>query len=80
MSPFIRTTAGQSNINMEGLRQIPIPLPPLTMQQLFEPMWSAWTGYVNYGKRVEITSLPRLTAFSIVLSPVNILPHGGRGT
>jgi len=35
MSPFIRTTAGQSNIGLEGLRQIPIPLPPITMQRQF---------------------------------------------
>jgi len=35
MSPFIRTTAGQSNIGLEGLRQISIPLPPITMQRHF---------------------------------------------
>jgi type I restriction enzyme S subunit len=35
MSSFIRTTAGQSNISLEGLRQIPIPLPPLPMQRQF---------------------------------------------
>jgi len=35
MSSFIRTTAGQSNISLEGLRQIPIPLAPLTTQRLF---------------------------------------------
>jgi type I restriction enzyme S subunit len=35
MSSFIRTTAGQSNISLEGLRQIPIPLHPLPMQRQF---------------------------------------------
>ena len=35
MSPYIRTTAGQSNIGMEGLGQIPMPLPPLPLQQKF---------------------------------------------
>jgi len=35
MSPYIRTTAGQSNIGMEGLGQIPVPLPPLPLQQQF---------------------------------------------
>jgi len=35
MSPYIRTTAGQSNISLEGLRQIPIPFPPLRMQRQF---------------------------------------------
>lgn len=35
MSPYIRTTAGQSNIGMEGLGQIPVPLPPLSLQQKF---------------------------------------------
>jgi type I restriction enzyme S subunit len=35
MSSFIRTTAGQSNISLEGLRRIPIPLPPFTTQRLF---------------------------------------------
>lgn len=35
MSPFIRTTAGQSNIGTEGLGQIPVPLPPLALQQKF---------------------------------------------
>jgi len=32
MEPFIRTTAGQSNISQEGLRQIPVILPPLPLQ------------------------------------------------
>jgi type I restriction enzyme S subunit len=35
MSPFIRTTAGQSNIGTEGLGQIPVPLPPLALQEKF---------------------------------------------
>ncbi len=35
MSPYIRTTAGQSNIGMEGLGQIPVPLPPFPLQQQF---------------------------------------------
>ncbi len=35
MAPFIRTTAGQSNISQEGLKQIPIPLPPIERQKMF---------------------------------------------
>jgi type I restriction enzyme S subunit len=35
MFPFIRTTAGQSNIGMEGLGQISVPLPPLPIQDKF---------------------------------------------
>ncbi len=35
MSPYIRTTAGQSNIGIEGLGQIPVPLPPLNLQEEF---------------------------------------------
>jgi type I restriction enzyme S subunit len=35
MSPYNRTTAGQSNIGMEGLGQIRVPLPPLPLQQKF---------------------------------------------
>jgi len=35
MAPFIRTTAGQSNISQEGLKQIPIPLPPIEKQKKF---------------------------------------------
>ena len=35
MAPFILTTAGQSNIGLEGLKQIPMPLPPITMQRHF---------------------------------------------
>jgi type I restriction enzyme S subunit len=35
MSPFIRTTAGQSNISQEGIRQIPLILPPLEIQNQF---------------------------------------------
>lgn len=35
MFPFIRTTAGQSNIGTEGLGQIQVPLPPLSLQQKF---------------------------------------------
>lgn len=35
MSPFIRTTAGQSNISVEGLSQIPLFLPPLPLQHDF---------------------------------------------
>lgn len=36
MSPFIRTTAGQSNISVEGLKQICIPLPPIEKQRYFQ--------------------------------------------
>ena len=36
MSPFIRTTAGQSNISVEGLKQICIPLPPIEKQRQFQ--------------------------------------------
>lgn len=35
MSPYIRTTAGQSNIGMEGLGQIPTLLPPFPLQRQF---------------------------------------------
>jgi len=35
MAPYIRTTAGQSNISVEGLRQLPVLLPPLTLQKKF---------------------------------------------
>jgi type I restriction enzyme S subunit len=35
MAPYIRTTAGQSNIGIEGLGQIPVPLPPLNLQEEF---------------------------------------------
>jgi len=35
MVPFIRTTAGQSNVNTAGLRQVPIPMPPLDLQARF---------------------------------------------
>ncbi len=35
MMPFIRTTAGQSNIGMEGLRQVPIIKPPVPLQARF---------------------------------------------
>jgi type I restriction enzyme, S subunit len=35
MAPAIRTTAGQSNINIESLRQITIPLPPSDAQAKF---------------------------------------------
>jgi type I restriction enzyme S subunit len=35
MSPYIRTTAGQSNIGMEGLGQIPVPLAPLPLQEKY---------------------------------------------
>jgi type I restriction enzyme S subunit len=35
MQPFIRTTAGQSNISQEGLRQIPMIFPPLEKQLNF---------------------------------------------
>ena len=30
-----RTSAGQYNINTEGLRSIPVPVPPLHLQQSF---------------------------------------------
>ncbi len=36
MAPFIRTTAGQSNISTAGLSQIPIPLPPISLQREFQ--------------------------------------------
>jgi type I restriction enzyme, S subunit len=35
MSPYIRTTAGQSNISVDGLKQIAIPLPPIQNQRNF---------------------------------------------
>jgi len=35
MAPYIRTTAGQSNIGIEGLGQIPVPVPPLSLQEEF---------------------------------------------
>jgi len=35
MSPYIRTTAGQSNISQQGLRQIPIIIPSLAKQKEF---------------------------------------------
>jgi type I restriction enzyme, S subunit len=35
MFPYIRTTAGQSNIGIEGLGQITIPLPPISEQEHF---------------------------------------------
>lgn len=35
MLPFIRTTAGQSNISVEGLKQIPIFLPDIELQRNF---------------------------------------------
>ncbi|MBA5867559.1 MAG: hypothetical protein GDA67_12785 [Nitrospira sp. CR1.3] len=35
MAPYIRTTAGQSNISVEGLKQIPVLLPPLALQKQF---------------------------------------------
>ncbi|HLO17402.1 MAG TPA: restriction endonuclease subunit S [Anaerolineales bacterium] len=35
MAPYIRTTAGQSNIGIEGLGQIPVPIPPLNLQEEF---------------------------------------------
>ncbi len=35
MAPYIRTTAGQSNISVEGLQQIPVFLPPLSLQSRF---------------------------------------------
>lgn len=38
MSPFIRTTAGQSNISQEGLRQISLLIPPMEMQMTFSEM------------------------------------------
>ena len=36
LAPFIRTTAGQSNISTAGLRQVPIPLPPIDLQREFQ--------------------------------------------
>ena len=35
MAPYIRTTAGQSNISVDGLKQIPIPIPPIERQRKF---------------------------------------------
>ena len=35
MLPYIRTTAGQSNIGIEGLGQVPMIIPPLSLQQRF---------------------------------------------
>jgi type I restriction enzyme, S subunit len=35
MEPYVRTTAGQSNIGMEGLGQIAVPLPSRGLQERF---------------------------------------------
>ena len=35
MRPAIRTTAGQFNVSVEGLRDVAIPVPPLRLQQRF---------------------------------------------
>jgi len=35
MKPYIRTTAGQSNIGAEGLRSIPVLVPPIALQKRF---------------------------------------------
>lgn len=35
MSPYIRTTAGQSNIGIEGLGQVPLIVPPMDFQKKF---------------------------------------------
>ena len=35
LTPFIRTTAGQSNISTAGLKQVSIPLPPIELQREF---------------------------------------------
>ena len=35
MEPYIRTTAGQSNIGMEGLGQIAVPIPARILQERF---------------------------------------------
>lgn len=35
MAPYIRTTAGQSNIGVEGLGQIPILILPFALQEEF---------------------------------------------
>lgn len=40
MAPYIRTTAGQSNISAEGLRQLAIPLPPIEDQRNFKERMS----------------------------------------
>ncbi len=40
MAPYIRTTAGQSNISAEGLRQLAIPLPPIENQRNFKERMS----------------------------------------
>ncbi|EIM62763.1 restriction endonuclease subunit S [Desulfobacter postgatei] len=49
MEQYIRTTAGQSNINQEGLRQIPIILPPLPLQAHF----------LNKIEQIESSRMPR---------------------
>ena len=36
LSHFIRTTAGQSNLGLEGIRQIPIVKPPIQLQREFK--------------------------------------------
>lgn len=47
MSPYIRTTAGQSNISVGGLSQIPVPLPPIAEQQRFRARLAAAHGVLR---------------------------------
>jgi len=49
MAPFIRTTAGQSNISQEGLKQIPIPLPPIEKQKMFCRKVEESANLINLG-------------------------------
>ncbi len=57
MDPFIRTTAGQSNISQEGLRQIPIIIPPLKHQLDFctrsEEIDKSKTQQMTCGDKLE---------------------------
>jgi len=52
MAPFIRTTAGQSNINTAGLRQIPIPTPPMKFQRRFRDWLADVQRLTDQGQQV----------------------------
>jgi type I restriction enzyme S subunit len=41
MKPYIRTTAGQSNISTAGIREVSVTLPPFEMQVRFREHWFA---------------------------------------
>ena len=38
MRPSIRTTAGQYNVSIEGLRDVQVVVPPLPLQRKFEAL------------------------------------------